>query len=259
GSWSSGIATSPPDPRPPLRGPSRLLGLALIHRFPTAPWRPGTPSHPMNSWDFMGTPASRGLASVVLSYAFVECAPSGPRRQTPIWRTWPENPDAAEGPAVRSSCWLEHDLMAKKDLQLMDEAADLAMVVHPGDVEVGTEIAETGVRIRKQVPDDDQDGAGHGNQCLELARALDETAVALSQEGVGPGRRRCRLAQDALEVGVASASPGRSALGTGLDGTGRQLGPRHQVAGSGELGHVQAHLGDDRLGGGASDSSDLVQ
>jgi hypothetical protein len=32
-----------------------------------------------------------------------------------------------------------------------------------------------------------------------------------------------------------------------------------RLAGSGELGHVQAHLGDDRLGGGPSDSSDLIQ
>src|SRR5215471_733565 len=160
----------------------------------------------MKSWDFMGTPGSRGPTSAVLSYALSECARSGPRRQTPIWRTWPENHDVADGLALGSSCWLEHDLMAKKHLQLMDEAADLAMVVHPGDVEVGAEIAETGGRIRKQVPDDDQDGAGHGNQCLELARALDETSVAFSQEGVGPGRRCRRLAQDAQGRGCQSPS-----------------------------------------------------
>src|SRR5262249_52512448 len=63
----SSVGAAPPPPGP------RQDGLALIHRSPTAPWRPGTPS--------------RGLASAVLSYAFVECAPSGPRHQTPIWRT----------------------------------------------------------------------------------------------------------------------------------------------------------------------------
>src|SRR5262249_2614144 len=122
----------------------------------------------MKSWDFMGTPGSRGPTSAVLSYALSECEPSGPRRRTTIWRTWPENPDVAEALPLGSCCRLEHDLMAKEHLQLMDEAADPAMVVHPADVEVGTEIAETGGRIGKQVPDDDQDGAGHGNQSLEL-------------------------------------------------------------------------------------------
>src|SRR5215467_6799232 len=168
-------------------------------RFPGDPGHP-TPENPHPttaiSW---GPRGSRGPASptprnlrfrgdpgtAVLSYALFECAPSGPRRRTTIWRTWPENHDAADGTAVRSSCWLEHDLMAEYDLQLMDEVADLALVVHPGDVGVGSEIAETGSRVRKQVPHDDQDGAGHGNQCLELARALDETSVAFSREGVG--------------------------------------------------------------------------
>src|SRR5215831_13647855 len=55
---------------------------------PTAPWRPGTPSHPMKSWGFMGTPGSRGPTSAVLTYAFSECARSGPRRRPTIWRTW---------------------------------------------------------------------------------------------------------------------------------------------------------------------------
>src|SRR5215472_7819815 len=188
-------ATLAPDPHPRLR---RLLHIPYgimntgIHDDALAP-RHTIPPHEILG--FHGTPGSRGPTSAVLSYALSECAPSGPRRRTTIWRTWPENHDVADGLALGSSCWLEHDLMAKKHLQLMDEAADLAMVVHPGDVEVGTKIAKTGVRIRKQVPDDDQDGAGYRNQCLELARPLDETSVAFSQEGVGPGRRCCRLAQ----------------------------------------------------------------
>src|SRR5215472_12585516 len=41
---------------------------------PTAPWRPCTPS--------------RGPTSAVLTYAFSECARSGPRRRPTIWRTW---------------------------------------------------------------------------------------------------------------------------------------------------------------------------
>jgi len=42
----------------------------------------------MKSRDFMGTPGSRGPTFAVLTYAFSECARSGPRRRPTIWRTW---------------------------------------------------------------------------------------------------------------------------------------------------------------------------
>ena len=35
--------------------------------------------------------------------------------------------------------------------------------------------------------------------------------------------------------------------------------PRHEMGGGGEPGHVQPHLGDDRLGAVASDAADLIQ
>src|SRR5262252_9016648 len=50
----------------------------LRQQGPTDLWRPCTPSG--------------GPASVVLGYAFCECAPSGPRRQTTTWGTWTPDP-----------------------------------------------------------------------------------------------------------------------------------------------------------------------
>src|SRR5215472_3771636 len=162
-------------------------------------------------------------------------------------------------PAVGSGGLGERDLVAKKDLELMDEAMDLAVVVPPGDEEVSAEIAEPRAGVREQVPDDDQDGAGDGDQCLELAYPLGQTSVAFAQEGLGPACGGGGLAQDAFEVGVALAGAGGAVPGAGLDGAGGQLGPRHQVGGSVELGHVEAHLGNDGLRSGASDPGDLVQ
>jgi len=53
------------------------------------------------------------------------------------------------------------------------------------------------------VPDDHQDGAGDGDQVLELAAALDDPPVALPQEGVGLGGRGGGLAEDPFAGGVA--------------------------------------------------------
>ena len=53
------------------------------------------------------------------------------------------------------------------------------------------------------MPDDDQDGAGDGDQGLELADPLDQPPVPFAEEGVCPGGRRGRLAEDAFEVRVA--------------------------------------------------------
>jgi hypothetical protein len=63
--------------------------------------------------------------------------------------------------------------------------------------------------VSLQVPDDDQDGAGDGDQGFELAAALDDAPVAFAQEGVGPGGCRCGFTQDALEVGVCPCRCGR--------------------------------------------------
>src|SRR5215472_12822841 len=98
--------------------------------------------------------------------------------RSPVLRTGSlrsSSPDHHSGHLARKSpfCLLaslgsgglgERDLVAKKDLQLMDEAADPAFVVPPADEEVSAEIAEPRAWIREQVPDDDQDGAGDGDQ-----------------------------------------------------------------------------------------------
>src|SRR5262245_35495464 len=188
--------------------------------LPTDLRRPCTPSRGPAS-AVLAHPSTDGLAAVL---------GAGPRSGAP-------GPKILLRPGVQlgSGCFGKRDLVAKKDLQLMNEAADPAFVVPPADEEVSAEIAEPRAWIREQVPDDDQDGAGDGDQCLELAYPLGETSVALPQEGLGPACGGRRLAQNALEVGVALAGAGGAALGAGLDGAGGQLGPRHQVGGSGEL------------------------
>ena len=77
----------------------------------------------------------------------------------------------------------------------------------------------------------------------------DEAPVALAEEGVGLRGGSGGLAEDALEVGVALAGLAGAASGAGLDRARRELRPRDEVAGGRELGHVEADLGDDDLGG----------
>ena len=52
-------------------------------------------------------------------------------------------------------------------------------------VVVVSEVAEAGCWIGEQVPDNDQARAGNRDQGLESAAALDDTAVAFVEEGVG--------------------------------------------------------------------------
>src|SRR6266540_3152285 len=59
--------------------------------------------------------------------------------------------------------------------------------------------------VGEQVPDDDQDGSGNRDEGFELASAFDDAPVALTEEGVGLGRRGSGLAEDTLEVRVALA------------------------------------------------------
>jgi hypothetical protein len=73
--------------------------------------------------------------------------------------------------------WLQGDLKAE-DFELVDEGSDLAAGVDLGGVVVGAEIVEAGRGIGQQVPDDDHDGSGDGDQCFELAAAFDDAAVA---------------------------------------------------------------------------------
>src|SRR5215475_4867751 len=142
--------------------------------------------------------------------------------------------------------------------ELADVVAGFLVFVGAAGVIAGAEFAEAGGAAGEQVPDDDQDGAGDGDQGFELAAAAGDPPVALAGEGAGAGGRGGGLAEDGLEVGVAFAGLPGPVLRPGLDGARAQLGPRHQVAGGGEAGHVQADLGDDALGGGAADPGDLI-
>ena len=82
--------------------------------------------------------------------------------------------------------WGEADLVAES-LELADEAAGLAVLVNVLVVEVRSEVAIAGARVGKEVPHDDEDGAGNGDERLHLSPTLDQTSVTLSQEGIGLG------------------------------------------------------------------------
>ncbi len=56
--------------------------------IPAAAVAPKHATPPHETCGFHGDPGSRGPTSAVLSDALYECAPSGPRRRTTIWRTW---------------------------------------------------------------------------------------------------------------------------------------------------------------------------
>jgi len=52
-------------------------------------------------------------------------------------------------------------------------------------VVAGAEVVVAGGAVGEQVPDDDQDGAGDGDQGFELAAALGQAPVAFAGEGAG--------------------------------------------------------------------------
>jgi hypothetical protein len=87
--------------------------------------------------------------------------------------------------------------------ELADVVAGLALGVDAAGVVAGAEVVVAGSGVGQQVPDDDQDGAGDGDQGLELAAALDDPAVAFAEEGVGLGSRGGDLAEDAFETSDA--------------------------------------------------------
>ena len=68
--------------------------------------------------------------------------------------------------------------------ELGDVVAQFSFGDDAAGVVVGSEVVEAGAGIGQQVPDDDQDGAGDGDQRLEFAAAFDDAAVAFAEEGV---------------------------------------------------------------------------
>ena len=97
------------------------------------------------------------------------------------------------------------------------------------------------------------------DESLEAAPATSQTSVALTQEGVGAAGRRGGLGKGALEVGIAAPRLARAVRRSGLDCPRRELGPRHEVARGGELGHVEADLGDDGVRRRPADAGDLIE
>jgi hypothetical protein len=93
---------------------------------------------------------------------------------------------------------------------------------------------------------------------LGFTSSFDDAPVAFAEEGVGAGGAAGGLAEDTFEVGVALAGLPGAVFGCGLDGARAEFGPGHQVGGGGEPAHLQAHLGDDHLGGEPVDAGDLV-
>ena len=81
----------------------------------------------------------------------------------------------------------------------------------------------------------------------------------LAEEGVGPAQANDELAEGGRQPWVALA--GRAALlrPGGLPVDGSELGPRHQMCGRREHGHVQADLGNEFFGGPDADAGDLVE
>src|SRR6516165_2253121 len=105
-------------------------------------------------------------------------------------------------------------------LELADVAACLAVGVDGVEVAVVAEVFESCGAVGQQVPDDDEQGAGDGDQGLELAAAPGQPPVSLAGAGGGLRGGRGRVAQDALEVGVALGGLAGPLAGAGLDGAG---------------------------------------
>jgi hypothetical protein len=114
--------------------------------------------------------------------------------------------------------------------ELADVAAYLAVGVDGGDVVVGAEIVVARSAVGKKVPDDDQQGAGDGDQGLELAAAPDQSPVAFAEEGAGFAGRRGGIAEDALQVRVALGRAAGLGPVPGLDGARAEPGPGDQCS-----------------------------
>jgi hypothetical protein len=79
---------------------------------------------------------------------------------------------------------VQGDAMSER-LQLLDEVAGSAVGVDALGVVVGAEVGEPCGGVGEEVPDDDEDRAGGGDDCSQLASAPDQAPVARTQEGVG--------------------------------------------------------------------------
>src|SRR6516164_6520994 len=177
------------------------------------------------------------------------------------WRSGPA-PVTAIGPG-QGGCGLcglgDGYRVAKERFDLPDVVLDLLVFVGAGLVVAVAEVGEPGLGAGEQVPDDDQDGTGDGDLGLGLAAAAGDPVVALAEESGGRGGADGGLPEIAAQVTVAPAFLAIAGPGAGLVGARAQPGPRHQVGGVREPGHVQARFGDDGPGQVFADAGDLRQ
>src|SRR6516162_3333057 len=95
----------------------------------------------------------------------------------------------------------EGDLEAES-LDLPDVVAELAGDIGAGLVVAVAEVGVAGFGVTEQVPDDDQDGAGHGDLGLGRAAAAGDPGVALAEEGGGAGGAGGGPAEAAAQVAL---------------------------------------------------------
>src|ERR1700739_4234152 len=98
---------------------------------------------------------------------------------------------------------------------------------------------------------DGEDRVAGGHERLVLAAAAGPALVARAQEGVGAAVGEGDAAQGAGQPWVALAAALAPGLTGRLVGLWAELGPRHQMRGRGEPGHVDADLADQLRGGHA--------
>ena len=96
----------------------------------------------------------------------------------------------------------EGDAVAE-GVELADVVADLAVDVDAVEVVVAAEVVEAGGGIGEEVPDDDQDGPGEGDEGFEFAAAFDDAPVPFAEEGVGFGGCGGDLAEHAFEASMS--------------------------------------------------------
>src|SRR2546421_8831325 len=90
-------------------------------------------------------------------------------------------------------------------LDLPDVVTELTVDVGTGLVVARAEVGVPGGGGGEQVPDDHQDGAGHGDLGFGLAAAAGDAVVALAEEGGGAGGAGGGLAEAAAQVAIALA------------------------------------------------------
>src|SRR5689334_17326519 len=118
------------------------------------------------------------------------------------------------------------DGVAQQGFDLTDVVLDLLVVfVGAGLVVAGAEVIEPGGRVGGQVPDDDQDGPGHGDLGSGFAAAAGDPVVPLAEEGVHAGCADGGLAETTAQVAVALAFFPGPGPGPGLAGGRAQPGP----------------------------------